>query len=82
MKKNNNKLLMVEHPELGIWYFTSIQQAANWLGIQRTHLVYYLNQDSLQYKEYKFEWVDGENIIYKYINPTPTEKYYIETVDL
>ena len=64
-----NKLLMVEHPQRGIWYFTNMQKAANWIGIKRTTLLQCMGKRKLEYKDYTFEWVDGSDIMYKYINP-------------
>lgn len=64
-----NKLLMVEHPQRGIWYFTNMQKAANWMGIKRTTLLQCMGKRKLEYKDYTFEWVDGSDIMYKYINP-------------
>ena len=43
-----NKLLMVEHPERGIWFFTNIQKAADWIGIQRTQLLQCLGKRKLE----------------------------------
>ena len=54
-----NKLLMIKHPERGIWYFTNMQKAANWMGIKRTQLLQCFGKRKLEYKDYKFEWIDG-----------------------
>ena len=64
-----NKLLIVKHPERGIWYFTNMQKAANWIGIKRTTLLQCMGKRKLEYKDYTFEWIDGSDIMYKYINP-------------
>lgn len=65
---NNFRLLMGENNEKGIWYFSSIYKAATAIGVQTNLLKYYIDR-SKEYKGWNFEWVDGENIIYKYINP-------------
>ena len=64
-----NELLMVEHPKRGIWYFTNMQKAADWIGIQRTQLLQCFGKRKLEYKDYTFEWVDGSDVKYKCINP-------------
>ena len=64
-----NKLLMIKHPERGIWYFTNMQKAANWIGIQRTTLLQCFGKRKLEYKGYTIEWIDGSDVLYKYINP-------------
>ena len=67
--ERENMLLMVDHDEYGIWYFTNVQKAANWIGIQRTHLIQCLGKKNPSYKGYRLEWVNGDNVIYQYINP-------------
>lgn len=62
------KLLKVEHYEKGKWYFTSVYKVANALDTQATHINYYMGKNK-EYKGWNFEWIDGENVIYKYINP-------------
>lgn len=69
MELFTNKLLMVEHPERGIWYFSNINKAAVWIGIEPIHLRYCFGKKNPHYKDYTFEWVDGSNVMYKYINP-------------
>ena len=66
-----NKLLMIEdvNGENPTWYFTNVQKAANWFGIQRTYLIQCLGKKNPSYKNYRLEWIDGTDIIYKYINP-------------
>ena len=64
-----NKLLMIKHPERGTWYFTNMQKAANWMGIQRTTLLQCFGKRKLEYKGYTIEWIDGSDVLYKYINP-------------
>lgn len=65
----NNKLLKVSHPERGTWYFTNIQKASEWMGIKRTQLVYCFTKNKLTYKDYELGWIDGGEIMYKFINP-------------
>lgn len=67
--ENENQLLMVDHPERGIWYFTNLQKAADWIGIQRNHLNVIMHKKKPYYKGYELEWVDGADVIYRYINP-------------
>jgi len=64
-----NKLLLIEHPVRGDWYFTNLQKAADWVGISRTLIVYSIGKKNPGYKDYKFQWVDGSDVIYKYIDP-------------
>ena len=63
-----NKLLKIEHEDLGVWYFTSAGSCAKVLGIQQTTLNHHLKRNG-NYKDWKFEWIDGSEIQYKYINP-------------
>ncbi len=67
--ENENQLLMVDHPERGIWYFTNLQKAADWIGTKRTNLLFALTKRKPCYKGYELEWVDGADVIYRYINP-------------
>jgi hypothetical protein len=66
----NNKLLMIDHDEFGTWYFTNIAKADKWIGKPSSLLDYYLSHNKHECNGYRFEWVDGTNVIYKYINPT------------
>lgn len=61
-------LLMAEHDEKGIWYFTSTYKAAAALGIQNTLLIYRMGKNHRS-DGWSFEWVEGCDVIYKYINP-------------
>ena len=61
-------LLMAEHDAKGIWYFTSIYHAANALGIHPTLLTYRIAKRK-DNEGWTFEWVEGTDVIYKYINP-------------
>lgn len=63
------RLLKAEHKEHGIWYFTSIGKAAQYIKSSSTYIKMQLAGISKQLKGWTFEWTDDENIINKYINP-------------
>jgi len=65
----DNLLLMVEHPEYGIWYFSSVYLAAKWMGLSDEVLWVWLHHNKNEFSSWKFEWVDGSNVMEKYINP-------------
>ena len=70
----NLKLLKCEHYEKGIWYFTTKYKAAQYIGT----FEYWVNsclRAGKKCKGWTLEWVNGENVIYKYINPTRVENY-------
>lgn len=66
----NNKLLKAENKTNNVvWYFTNLSKAAVALGIQQNLLTYYINRNK-ECKGWYFEWIDGSDIKYKYINPS------------
>ena len=67
-----NKLLKAEHPEYGIWYFTNTNKCARALNIGRTTLDYHIERSG-KCNEWNIEWVDGNDVIYKYIDCTHDE---------
>lgn len=67
--KMDNKLLKVEHDANGIWYFTTYYKAAMAMGMQASHLKYYVDNNK-EYKGWSFEYVDGGDVIFRYINPS------------
>lgn len=72
----NRELFMVENDESGIWYFTSITKAANWMHEDVMLFRYYMSKAK---REGKTEWKvrdytvsliqNTDDIIYKYIDP-------------
>lgn len=62
-------LIKAEHPEHGIWYFTSISKAAKYIGCVYACVNQQLHGVTKQTKGWKIEWTEDENIINKYINP-------------
>ena len=65
-------LLEAEHPEFGIWYFTNTNQCAKVIGIGRTTLDYHIERSG-KYNGWEFEWVDGSDVLYKFVNPSKEE---------
>ena len=63
------RLLKAEHKENGIWYFTSINKAAQYINSSATYIRMQLGGISKQVKGWEFEWTEDDNIINKYINP-------------
>lgn len=63
------KLLKAEHPEQGIWYFTSIGKASAYVNTSGTYIKMVLAGISKKVKGWTFEWTEDDNIINKYINP-------------
>lgn len=65
---NKNNLIKAQHPEYGVWYFTSLNIFADAIGTQRNAVDYYIKQNK-QYKNWTLEIADASEIPYKYINP-------------
>ena len=63
------KLLKIEHPEKGIWYFTTTYKAAKYIGCSYQAL--YVQLKGLTKKTYgwRAEQIESDEIISKYINP-------------
>ena len=71
------KLLKTEHPINGIWYFTSAPKAAVWLNTTASN-IYTSMKHGKTVKGTTFEWVDSDDILPQYINPTKTGNETIE----
>lgn len=67
------KLLKTEHPINGIWYFTSAIKAAVWLNTSCPN-IYTSMKNGKTVKGCTLEWVDNDDILPQYINPTKKEK--------
>ena len=74
------KLLKTEHPINGIWYFTSAVKAAVWLNTSCPN-IYTAVKYGKTVKGATLEWVDSDDILPQYINPTKTENETIELLE-
>lgn len=72
------KLLKIEHPINGIWYFTSAIKAAVWLETSASN-IYTSMKNGKTVKGWSLEWVEEDNILSQYINPANKE---INTIEL
>lgn len=67
------KLLKTEHPVNGIWYFTSAIKAAVWLNTSCPN-IYTSIKNGRTVKGCTLEWIERDDILPQYINPTKVEK--------
>ena len=67
------KLLKTEHPINGIWYFTSAIKAAVWLNTSCPN-IYTSIKNGRTVKGCTLEWIESDDILPQYINPTKAEK--------
>ena len=67
------KLLKTEHPINGIWYFTSAIKAALWLNTSCPN-IYTSIKNGRTVKGCTLEWIESDDILPQYINPTKVEK--------
>ena len=72
------KLLKIEHPINGIWYFTSAIKAAVWLETSASN-IYTSMKNGKTVKGWSLEWVEEDDILSQYINPVNKE---INTIEL
>ena len=74
------KLLKTENPINGIWYFTSAPKAAVWLDTTASN-IYTSMKNGKKVKGTTFEWIDSDDILPQYINPTKTGNDTIELLE-
>ena len=74
------RLLKTEHPINGIWYFTSATKAAIWLDTSAPN-IYTSMKHGKTVKGATLEWVDGDDVLPQYINPTKTGNETIELLE-
>ena len=74
------KLLKIEHPINGIWYFTSAIKAAVWLNTSASN-IYTSMKNGKTVKGWSLEWVEEADILSQYINPTNKEPNTIELLE-
>lgn len=72
------KLLKIEHPINGIWYFTSAIKAAVYLETSASN-IYTSMKNGKTVKGWSLEWVEEDDILSQYINPVNKE---INTIEL
>ena len=72
------KLLKIEHPINGIWYFTSAIKAAVWLETSASN-IYTSMKYGKTVKGWSLEWVEEDDVLSQYINPANKE---INTIEL
>lgn len=72
------KLLKIENPINGIWYFTSAIKAAVWLETSASN-IYTSMKNGKTVKGWSLEWIEEDNILSQYINPANKE---INTIEL
>lgn len=71
------RLLMIESYEKGIWYFTGIQECANFLDVSYNAINYWLKGVSKTCRGFEsIEWIESDDVISRYINPSRAK--YIE----
>ena len=74
------KLLKIENPINGIWYFTSAYKAAVWLDTSASN-IYTSMKNGKTVKGWSLEWVEADDILTQFINPTKKETDTIELLD-
>ena len=74
------KLLKIEHPINGIWYFTSAIKAAVWLETSASN-IYTSMKNGKTVKGWSLEWVEEDDILSQYINPANKELNTIELLE-
>jgi len=63
------KLIKAEHPEQGIWYFTTQSKAAEYIGCTQTQIRMVLTDFMNKAKGWTLEYTEDGDILNKYINP-------------
>ena len=74
------KLLKIEHPINGIWYFTSAIKAAVWLETSASN-IYTSMKNGKTVKGWSLEWVEEDDVLSQYINPANKKINTIELLD-
>lgn len=63
------KLIKIENEKHGIWYFTTLHKAANYIGTSSGNVGLVLKGIYRQIKGWTVEEIEDDYIICKYINP-------------
>lgn len=71
------KLLMIESDEKGIWYFTGLQECADFLGVSYNTMRMWNKGVTKTCKGFtSLEWIESDDVLSRYINPSRAK--YIE----
>ena len=69
------KLLMIESDEKGKWYFTGLQECANFLTVSYNTMRLWKLGVTKTCRGFKsIEWIESGDVLSRYINPS-REKY-------
>lgn len=68
MKKNNNLIRVTNKVTGEARYFTKDFYVCKWIGCSPTSLIGITSNNSRKFPDWKYEIVDGSNILYKDIN--------------
>ena len=68
MKKDNNLIKVTNKVTGEARYFTRDFYVCKWVGCTATSLTGIISNNSRKYSNWKYEIVDGSNILYKDIN--------------
>ena len=69
------KLLMIESDEKGIWYFTGLQECANFLNVSYNTMRLWNLGVTKSCRGFKsIKWIESGDVLSRYINPS-REKY-------
>lgn len=63
------RLFKAEHPEKGIWYFSTQRKCAAYIGVQDIYVSRVVNGKTKNAKGWDIELIEDDNIISKYIDP-------------
>ena len=74
------KLLKIENPINGIWYFTSAYKAAIWIDTSAAN-IYTSMKNGKTVKGWSLEWVEEDDVLPQFINPTRKETDTIELLE-
>lgn len=74
------KLLKIEHPINGIWYFTSAIKAAIWLETSASN-IYTSMKNGKTVKGWSLEWAEEDDVLSQFINPMKKEDNTIELLE-
>lgn len=63
------KLFLAEHPEKGIWYFSTQAKCAHYIGTHPTSVQKVIRGEMSHTRGWHIEEIEDDNIISKFIDP-------------